>query len=165
VQFLLRNNGDAPAVDVDVRGKLFAIDFPSSTRQQWKDAETALCQRFRTQHDQATKFAVYPNKPIQQTLGVDLHQIYLDEAVNLSKHGLLGPVNLGGEIPVSLILCIDYRTPDAPAHHQSQYALQFTIPDERSQTGKNSFLAFFFGFKPEGSYPNAHVIYFDENID
>jgi len=43
VRFLLRDNGDAPAAEVDVRGSLFAISLLSLSRKEIKDTEVAFC--------------------------------------------------------------------------------------------------------------------------
>lgn len=163
VQFSLRNNGDAPAADVDVRGSLFAISLMGLTREQMKDTEAAYCDRFRTQQDQAVKFSLYAGRPVAQTLDVGLNQVYLDEAINKSEHGLFTTIGKG-VIPVALILCVDYRSPSAQEHHQSQYAMQFVVPGNRVGNS-NSYRSFLIGFEPKGSHPDAHLISMDQTID
>jgi len=137
------------------------MSFMSFSREQMKEAEAAFCDRFRTQQDQAIKFSLYPSRPIAQTVDANLNQIYLDKAINKSVHGLFPGMSVG-QIPVALIVCVDYRSPSAKEHHQSQYALQFVIPGGRVG---NSISQFKGGFDPKGTYPDAVVIGMDQNID
>ena len=125
IQYTIRNTGKSPALHVTFRSKLVALPYVKWIQEEFADAQDALCEPLRINHQAIFDLTVFPGDAIEGSEVVGITPENLTKALMAKE---FGPFAHKGFVSLAVIACIDYQLPLEGRHHQTRYGFHLGVP-------------------------------------
>jgi hypothetical protein len=149
INYVMRNTGKSAALKANLRARLFIYSF-DQLYTQITEQQAVLRKRMSAPNYPET--TIFPGDTISDATPVTLYTNEISAGLKSRESGI---ARHPGFISMAVVICIDYRFPFSPKHHQTEYVFLIGVPG----------IGVMVDFKPEGTLSDIRLIYFRQSAN